>query len=247
LLREIPLHIGMRVLDIGCGTGSSTLALELAERLGSDSTVVGLDPWHNVLERGRAKASSYLVSTTEFVHADGETMPLVDRSFDLVVCNLGLDNWTAPGNTIASISRVLKRNGTFGCTTNPRGHWREFHEIVRDTLKNQGQADAISRWDQQEALRLDLGRALPLFEAVDLFIERRVPETLVFRFAQAKAFLNHHFVRWGFKGAWVNALGAELWKKVEPEVIERLDALPHDNGAIRLVAPMEYWEFVKRR
>lgn len=44
LLRHIPLRQDMKVLDVGCGTGFPLL--ELAQRLGSTSTVFGLSLIH---------------------------------------------------------------------------------------------------------------------------------------------------------------------------------------------------------
>ena len=43
LLQYVPLRAGVRVLDVGAGTGF--LSIELAQRCSSDSEIVAVDPW----------------------------------------------------------------------------------------------------------------------------------------------------------------------------------------------------------
>jgi arsenite methyltransferase len=243
LLREVPYKPYLHVLDLGCGTGFP--AIELAERLGPTCQVVALDPWPNALDRARAKNLVYKVSNVRFVDGEGEAMPFADQDFDLVVCNLGLNNWDNPGKVLKDCARVMEKGGLLAMTTNPQGHWHEFYAVVKSVLEKMEDYAAILRLDKQEAHRLSYEKALPLFKEAGLSPTRRVAETLVFRYMDTAAFMKHHFVGWGFKSGWVEALGRELWEKILPEVAKALDALPRDKGALRLTVPVEYWEFTK--
>jgi ubiquinone/menaquinone biosynthesis C-methylase UbiE len=244
LFREVPMKPCLQVLDLGCGTGFP--AIELAERLGRMSRVIALDPWPNALDRARAKTAVYKIPNLRFVQGDGEAMPFADQEFDLIVCNLGLNNWEHPAKVLKDCARVVKIGGTFCLTTNPQGHWREFYEAVRRVLERRKDIEAILRLNKQEAHRLSFEEAEPLFKEAGFTSVRRLSETLVFRYLDTASFLDHHFVGWGFKAGWTEALSENLWKTILPEMLQELDGLPRDRGAIRLTVPVEYWEFEKR-
>src|SRR5688500_10500155 len=62
----LPLQPGQRVLDVGCGCGHTTL--QLADRVGPDGYVCGIDPSVPMLEHAAKRASGR--SNIEFVAAD---------------------------------------------------------------------------------------------------------------------------------------------------------------------------------
>ena len=49
LLKHLPLRPNLRVLDLGCGDGFPTL--EIAQRLGATSRVIGIDPWADAIRK----------------------------------------------------------------------------------------------------------------------------------------------------------------------------------------------------
>lgn len=59
---------GLRLLDVGCGTGASTAALLAAA---PDATIIGVDASAGMLEQARAKAWP---STVSFLHAPAEAL-----------------------------------------------------------------------------------------------------------------------------------------------------------------------------
>ncbi|WP_316978935.1 class I SAM-dependent methyltransferase [Shumkonia mesophila] len=79
---------GLRVLDVGCGTGF--LSLLLAD-LGC--TVTGVDLAPDMLARARAKAEAARLSIT-FRDGDAESPPFGPETFDLIVCRHVV--WTLP-------------------------------------------------------------------------------------------------------------------------------------------------------
>src|SRR5438552_4004001 len=70
---------GERVPDIGCGSGTTTLAL--AERVAPNGRVLGIDISKPMLAVARGRAAE-TGSSAEFVDADITHYPFVPRSFD---------------------------------------------------------------------------------------------------------------------------------------------------------------------
>lgn len=91
LLRYVRLGAGLVALDIGYGTG--ILLLELAQRLGPQAHVYGVDLWAAALERAEQKAAVWGVSNITLLHADAGSIPLPNASVDLIVSNLGINNF----------------------------------------------------------------------------------------------------------------------------------------------------------
>src|SRR5512145_1586668 len=81
LLDHVPMRRGMKVLDVGCGTGFPLL--ELAERLGGSSLVVGVDLWKTALRRAAQKGRLGRIANAPAVVGDGARLPLKDGTIDL--------------------------------------------------------------------------------------------------------------------------------------------------------------------
>jgi len=106
LLRHPP-RAGVRILDIGCGTG------EIAWRLGrrfSDSTILGVDLEEPHLERARARCAD-MGSRVRFQRDDALALQVPDASFDLVLSRHVVQAVPDPLRAIAEMARVLAPGG----------------------------------------------------------------------------------------------------------------------------------------
>jgi ubiquinone/menaquinone biosynthesis C-methylase UbiE len=75
------------LLDVGCGTGSTTVAI--ARRLGTTAACVGVDISEPMLAAARARADREGVAVT-FICADTQTYQFEPGSFDVIVLRFGV-------------------------------------------------------------------------------------------------------------------------------------------------------------
>lgn len=122
---------GGRVLDVGCGTGGTSVALALSPL--APREVVGIDASASALEAARVRACGHDLASDRlrFVHVPvGEAFPFQDASFDLVTCVSVLEfigSDAARRAFVAEMLRVTRPGGhTYVATPNPL-RLREHH------------------------------------------------------------------------------------------------------------------------
>ena len=99
---------GERILDVACGTGVVTRLA--AERAGSAGHVVGLDISPAMLAMAHSLAP--VVGTAiEWLEASVLAMPLPDASFDVVLCQQGLQQFPDRPAALHEMRRVLVSGG----------------------------------------------------------------------------------------------------------------------------------------
>jgi ubiquinone/menaquinone biosynthesis C-methylase UbiE len=103
LVEAVAERKAQRVLDVGCGTGSTTLAV--ARLLGDQGNVVGLDvsePMIALAER-RAEIAS---APPRFVCADAQTYAFNDKRFDMIISRFGTMFFDDPVRAFANLRRA---------------------------------------------------------------------------------------------------------------------------------------------
>ena len=127
LIEQAALSSGLRVLDIGCGTGTMVV---LIKRLHPDVSVVGLDPDPKALARAKQKADRDRLSI-QFDRGFSDSLPYAQASFDRVFSSLMYHHLPSneKGNTLREVRRVLRPGGSFhlldfaGPSSEKRGFW----------------------------------------------------------------------------------------------------------------------------
>jgi demethylmenaquinone methyltransferase / 2-methoxy-6-polyprenyl-1,4-benzoquinol methylase len=102
-LERAGLRPGMRVLDVGAGTG--LLAREIVRIVGSSGRVVALDPSSQMIAAGRRRLD------VAFVQGVGERLPFPDRHFDFLTMGYALRHVPDLDQTFEEYRRVLKSGG----------------------------------------------------------------------------------------------------------------------------------------
>jgi SAM-dependent methyltransferase len=106
---------GQRVLDVGCGTGRTTL--ELAALVGPAGGVVGVDISAELLASGRAEAARLGIDNVEFVHGDVQVSDLGASQFDAAYSRFGVMFFADPSAAFANVRAALRPGAllSFAC------------------------------------------------------------------------------------------------------------------------------------
>jgi len=94
------LHEGVRVLDVGCGAGTTTLAAAEVTRV-----ALGIDLEPSAIVRARERAAEQR-SPAEFVHGDAASRSFRMR-FDVILSRFGMHVFEAPVSAFAHLRTVL--------------------------------------------------------------------------------------------------------------------------------------------
>ncbi len=109
LVADARVHSGLRVLDLGSGTGYP--ALLAAQAVGANGSVVGIDLAEHMLAVAEKKAARLGLQNVTFKVGDVSTLPFEAASFDAVTSRFCLMFLPDIPKAAAEITRVLKPGG----------------------------------------------------------------------------------------------------------------------------------------
>ncbi len=113
LVSNYAIREGMKVLELGCGTGSMwTGQGDVIARCGK---LVLTDLSDGMLDKAKENLGAY--ANVEYAEADIMNIPFEDDSFDIVIANFMLYHVPDIGKGLCEVRRVLKSGGRFYCAT----------------------------------------------------------------------------------------------------------------------------------
>jgi SAM-dependent methyltransferase len=109
---------GERIIDVGCGSGATTIAL--AGKVGPSGHALGIDVSGPMLARARQSAPKGL--PLDFVQADATVYPFDPAGFDLLASRFGVMFFADPALSFGNLRKALKPSGrlAFACWREPR-------------------------------------------------------------------------------------------------------------------------------
>ncbi|WP_275296704.1 demethylmenaquinone methyltransferase [Brevibacillus choshinensis] len=109
-MKQMNIKPGQKALDVACGTADWTIAL--AEAVGKDGSVVGLDFSQNMLDVGAYKVSQKGVGhIVDLVNGDAMKLPYEDNTFDFATIGFALRNVPDIQTVLNEMARVVKPGG----------------------------------------------------------------------------------------------------------------------------------------
>ena len=117
-LNRLALQPGDQVVDIGCGSGSTTLAL--ANAVGPAGRAVGIDIAPAMVQAAQEHARGRDIEHAVFVTADAQVDDLGDAIYDAAYSRFGVMFFADPVSAFGNIRRSLRSEGrlAFTCWTN---------------------------------------------------------------------------------------------------------------------------------
>jgi SAM-dependent methyltransferase len=107
LVEAVVAGSGGRVLDVGCGTGSTTLAV--ARLSGAKGRSVGIDVSEPMIAAARARVEREALPA-RFIRADAQTYAFEPASFDTIISRFGVMFFDDPVRAFANLRRAATDN-----------------------------------------------------------------------------------------------------------------------------------------
>jgi ubiquinone/menaquinone biosynthesis C-methylase UbiE len=101
---------GGRVLDVGCGTGSTTVAV--ARRLGAKGRCTGIDISEPMIAAARARAERESTPAS-FIHANAQIHAFEPASFDMIISRFGVMFFEDSVRAFANLRRAATDDAAF--------------------------------------------------------------------------------------------------------------------------------------
>lgn len=190
-----------QVVDLGCGTGLSTLAWS-----GKCEKIIGIEPNEEMLSVARQKSGA-----VSFIKAYSNNTTLPDNSADIVICSQSF-HWMNPTDTLAEVNRILKPNGVFAtvdcdwppvCSVEAELAYSQLLNKVRFIeLENKDIFKTFQRWNKDKHLQ-------------------NIKQSGYFRYSREIVFMNKEKSNADrFIGIALSQGGLQTILKIQPDLIE---------------------------
>jgi SAM-dependent methyltransferase len=161
---------GLRILDVGSGTGS--LLAPLAPLLQPGGSIIGIDV-STVMVREANRRAAELQLPVEFQQGDAQQLRFADASFDRAIANQLLVHLDAPERAVSEMVRVTRPRGLVAI-------WEGDWETLVVDAQDRGVTRQIMNFFCDSMPQGWIGRTLPRLLADAGLVDVRVqPETLI--------------------------------------------------------------------
>jgi len=236
MLDALTYKNNMRVLDIGCGVGFPLV--ELAQRLGSNSKIYGIDPWEKGLEKAKHKAGILKLNNIELIAKGAEELPFEEGYLDLIVSNNGLNNVNDIKQVLLECCRVIDEDGQLVFTFNLPNTMKEFYDLYKETLIELNLIDGLENMDIHiNKKRKSIQEMSELVKEAG-FKEVNISEhSFNMKFADGTSMLNYYFIKLYFMKPWINIVGEDKADRVFHILENKLNELAEEKGVLNLTIP----------
>jgi len=194
---------GEVVLDIGSGAGIDVLLA--SQKVGSSGKVIGLDMTPEMLDRANENARNAGVSNVEFRLGEAESMPVEDKTVDLIISNCVINLSPDKQKVFKEAFRVLKPGGRI-LISDIVNH--NLPQMIKDDMN--AWAECVAGGLEEEAYLMTIRKAG--FEKVEIVgridITEKMAEGLIRSGTHPKEALSR-FRKWqkvGFKDGMVSSI-----------------------------------------
>jgi ubiquinone/menaquinone biosynthesis C-methylase UbiE len=246
LLDHIDYKKNISALDIGFGTGFPLT--EIALRLGESSTVYGIDPWTDAIERAKKKIEYYRITNIRIIEGVAESIPLTNNSVDLIVSNNGINNVSDFHQVISECSRIIRPGGQFVQTLNLDKSMTEFYEQLEMVLSELGLIKEIELMRQHiYSKRRPLDETTSIIQNHGFTIKDLVHDQFNYKFSDGSAMLNHYFIRLAFMDSWIKILPGNKLEQIFDTIELRLNEQAKNLSCIKLSIPFVLINAIKNK
>jgi arsenite methyltransferase len=222
LLSQIEYKNNLKVLDIGFGTGFPLI--EIAQRLGNIRT--------------QQKIDFYGFKNIRLIKGEAESIPLKNKSIDLIVSNNGVNNVSDISKVFSECRRISKPGAQFIISVNLNKTLFEFYGLYREVLLGYKLYDEIKRVNKHiYEKRKPVTYIKKLFTQNGFEIIRVIRKKFIMKFKDGTAFFNHSLIKIGFLPNWEILLNEKDRRKVFNDVERRLNTISGKNGYVEMTIP----------
>ena len=135
LLQRSKIESGERVVDIGCGTGATTMSV--ASLVGESGLALGVDISQTLLGCAKSRSSDISGGHIEYALADAQTWRFDADSFDLVTSRFGMMFFADPVLAFKNMAVALREGGRMSFVSWANASANPWFEIPRDVAIDQ--------------------------------------------------------------------------------------------------------------
>ena len=135
LLQRSEIELGERVMDIGCGTGATTMSV--ASLVGENGLALGVDISKTLLDCAKNRSTHITGGHIEYTLADAQSRRFNADSFDLVTSRFGMMFFANPVLAFKNLAVALRKGGRMSFVSWANASDNPWFAIPRDIAIDQ--------------------------------------------------------------------------------------------------------------